>query len=61
MSESEHENHEPPAKFSYAVGAGLGLLIGGAIGLFIGNFPLNAGFGVAIGLVVAYLVRALKH
>ncbi len=60
MSESEHEGHEPPAKFSYAVGAGLGLLVGGAIGLFTDHFLLDAAFGVAIGLVVAYLVRELK-
>ena len=59
MSE-EHENHEPPAKFSYAVGAGLGLLIGGAVGLFMDAFLLDAAFGIAIGLVVAYLVRELK-
>ncbi len=59
MSE-EHENHEPPAKFSYAVGAGLGLLVGGAVGLFMDHFLLDALFGVAIGLVVAYLVRELK-
>lgn len=56
----EHEAHEPPAKFSYAVGAGLGMLIGGAVGLFMDQFLLDAAFGVAIGLVVAFLVRELK-
>ncbi len=59
MSE-EHENAEPPAKFSYAVGAGLGLLVGGAVGLFMDHFLLDAVFGIAIGLVVAYIVRTLK-
>ena len=59
MSE-EHEQHEPPAKFSYAVGAGLGLLVGGAVGLFLDHFLLDALFGVAIGLVVAYIVRNIK-
>jgi hypothetical protein len=57
---TEHENHEPPAKFSYAVGAGLGLLIGGAIGLFNDHFLIDAVFGIAIGLVVSYIVRTLK-
>jgi hypothetical protein len=57
---TEHENHVPPAKFSYAVGAGLGLLIGGAIGLFKDHFLLDAVFGIAIGLVVSYIVRTLK-
>lgn len=56
----EHEPHEPPAKFSYAVGAGLGLLVGGAVGLFLDHFLLDALFGVAIGLVVAYIVRNIK-
>lgn len=60
MSE-EHEHAVPPAKFSYAVGAGLGLLGGGAVGLFIGNFPLNAVFGLAFGLVIAYIVRNIKQ
>ncbi len=59
MSE-EHEVAEPPAKFSYAVGAGLGLLIGGTVGLFMDKFLLDAVFGIAIGLVVAYIVRTLK-
>ncbi|MEO6605743.1 MAG: hypothetical protein ABIN55_09025 [Aeromicrobium sp.] len=56
----EHKEHKPPAKFSYAVGAGLGMLVGGAIGLFMGHFLLDAAFGIAIGLVVAFLVRELK-
>ena len=59
MSE-EHENHEPPEKYSYAVGAGLGLLVGGAIGLFTDQFLIDAILGVAIGLVVTYLVRFLR-
>ena len=57
---SEHENHEPPAKYSYAVGAGLGLLIGGAVGLFTDTFLVDAILGVAIGLVVTYLVKFLR-
>ncbi len=57
---SEHESHEPPARFSYAVGAGLGLLVGGAVGLFMDRFVLDALLGVAMGLVVAYIVRTLK-
>ncbi len=57
---TEHENHEPPARFSYAVGAGLGLLVGGAIGLFMDHFLIDAVFGIAIGLVVAYMVRTLR-
>ena len=56
----EHKNHEPPALFSYAVGAGLGLLVGGTVGLFLDKFLLDAVFGIAIGVVVAYLVRTLK-
>ena len=57
---SEHESHEPPAQFSYAVGAGLGLLVGGTVGLFLDRFLIDALFGVAIGLVVAYIVRNIK-
>jgi hypothetical protein len=57
---SEHENHEPPAKYSYSVGAGLGLLIGGAIGLFTDSFLIDAILGIAIGLVVTYLVKFLR-
>lgn len=57
---SEHQNPQPPAAFSYAVGAGLGLLIGGAVGLFTDNFLLDAILGIAIGLVVTYLVLFLK-
>jgi hypothetical protein len=59
MSE-EHEQHVPPAQFSYAVGAGLGLLVGGTVGLFLDHFLIDALFGVAIGLVVAYIVRNIK-
>lgn len=61
---SEHENHEPPAKYSYAVGAGLGVLIGGAVGLLAGasgvSFLIDAVLGVAIGLIVTYLVKFLR-
>ena len=57
---SEHENHAPPAPFSYAVGAGLGMLVGGAIGLAMDHFLLDAAFGIAIGLVITYIVRTLK-
>jgi len=57
---SEHENHEPPAKYSYAVGAGLGLLIGGAVGVFTDTFLIDAILGVAIGLIVTYLVKFLR-
>ena len=57
---SEHENHEPPPKYSYSVGAGLGLLIGGAVGLFRDEFLIDAILGIAIGLVVTYLVKFLR-
>jgi len=57
---SERKNPEPPARFNYAVGAGLGLLIGGAVGLFTGNFLIDALLGIAIGVVVAYLVRTIR-
>jgi len=53
---SERKNPEPPARSSYAVGAGLGLLIGGIVGLFTGHFLIDALLGIAIGVVMAYLV-----
>ena len=59
---TEHHTPEPPAQYSYAVGAGLGLLIGGGVGLFLDEdkfLPL-AVIGLAIGLVVAYLVRTIR-
>jgi hypothetical protein len=57
---SEHEIPEPPAKYSYSVGAGLGLFIGGVIGLFTDTFLIDAVLGVAIGLVVTYLIKAVR-
>ena len=59
---SEHHPPEPPAQFRYAVGAGLGLLIGGAVGLFIDEdvFLASAIFGVAVGIVVAYFAKFIK-
>jgi hypothetical protein len=59
---SEHHPSEPPAQFRYAVGAGLGLLIGGAVGLFLGDdkFLAAAIFGIAVGIVVAYFVKFLS-
>jgi hypothetical protein len=59
---SEHHNPEPPAQYRYAVGAGLGLLVGGAVGLFLGDdkFLASAIFGVAVGIVVAYFVKFLR-
>jgi NhaP-type Na+/H+ or K+/H+ antiporter len=38
----------------------LGLLVGGTVGLFLDHFLIDALFGVAIGLVVAYIVRNIK-
>jgi hypothetical protein len=57
---SEHHEPEPPTTFTYAVGAGLGLLVGAGIGLFIGDsyFLAAALLGAGIGVVVAFLVRA---
>ena len=57
---SEHHPPEPPSSYTYAVGAGLGILIGGAVGLFAGdNYFLPAAIlGAGIGIVLAFLVRA---
>jgi hypothetical protein len=59
---SEHHNPEPPAQYRYAVGAGLGLLIGCAVGLFLGEdtFLAAAIFGIAVGIVVAYFAKFLS-
>jgi hypothetical protein len=58
----EHQPPEPPATYTYAVGAGLGLLIGGAVGLFAGDgndlFLPGVLLGAGIGIVVAFLVKA---
>jgi len=57
-----HQNPEPPAQFRYAVGAGLGLLVGGAVGLFLdGDYFLPAAIlGVAVGIVVAFFATFTK-
>ena len=56
---SEHQPPEPSATYTYAVGAGLGLLVGGAVGLFAGDLFLpGALLGAGIGVVVAFLVKA---
>ena len=57
---SEHHPPEPSAVYTYAVGAGLGLLVGGAVGLFAGDdlFLPAALLGAGIGIVVAFLVKA---
>ena len=57
---SEHHSPEPSSTYTYAVGAGLGLLVGGAIGLFAGDdlFLPAALLGAGIGIVVAFLVKA---
>jgi hypothetical protein len=62
MTEPEHHNPEPPSEYTYAVGAGLGLLVGAAVGLFAGGdrFLLFAGLGIVAGLAVAYLVKLLR-
>jgi hypothetical protein len=61
---SEHHPPEPPATYTYAVGAGLGLLIGAAVGLFAGDGDLflpAALLGIGIGIVVAFLVKAFAR
>ncbi|MDX6231887.1 MAG: hypothetical protein QOH68_855 [Nocardioidaceae bacterium] len=57
---SEHQPPEPSATYTYAVGAGLGLLVGGAVGLFAGDdlFLPAALLGAGIGVVVSFLVKA---
>ena len=57
---SEHHPPEPSAVYTYAVGAGLGLLVGGTVGLFAGDdlFLPAALLGAGIGIVVAFLVKA---
>jgi hypothetical protein len=57
---SEHQPPEPSATYTYAVGAGLGLLIGGAVGLFSGDdlFLPAALLGTGIGVLGAFLVKA---
>lgn len=57
---SEHQPPEPSPVYTYAVGAGLGLLVGGAVGLFAGDdlFLPAALLGAGIGIVVAFLVKA---
>ncbi len=57
---SEHHPPEPSATYTYAVGAGLGLLVGGAVGLFTGDdlFLPGALLGAGIGVVVAFFVKA---
>ena len=57
-----HQNHEPPAQFRYAVGIGLGVLIGGAVGLFVDNdqFLAFALAGAAAGLLLSYFAKFLR-
>ena len=59
---SEHHPPEPSATYTYAVGAGLGLLVGVAVGLFTGDggdLVLPAALlGAGIGVVVSFLVKA---
>ena len=56
---SEHGNPQPPTAFRYAAGIGLGVIIGGAVGLFVDEdvFLPAAVIGAAVGLLVAYFVR----
>ena len=57
---SEHRPPEPSSTYTYAVGTGLGLLVGGAVGLIVGEnlFLPAALLGAGIGIVVAFLVKA---
>jgi hypothetical protein len=57
---SEHHPPEPSSTYTYAVGAGLGLLVGGAVGLFAGDdlFLPAALLGAGFGIVGAFLVKA---
>lgn len=57
---SEPQNHEAPKEYSYAVGAGLGLLGGVAVGLFINDVVPAVMIGVVFGVVAAWGVRLLK-
>ncbi|MGA8986876.1 hypothetical protein [Aeromicrobium sp.] len=60
---TEHHSPEPPSSFTYAVGVGLGALIGGAVGLFLGGnyFLPSLLIGAAVGIIVSHLVKAFMH
>ncbi len=57
---SEHENHEAPKEYTYVVGAGLGLLGGVIVGLFMGEVIPAVLIGMVVGIVIAWGVRLLK-
>lgn len=57
---SEHENHEAPKEYTYVVGAGLGLLGGVIVGLFMGEVIPAVMIGMVVGIVIAWGVRLLK-
>jgi len=57
---SEHQNHEAPEEYTYVVGAGLGLLGGVVVGLFMDQVLPAVLIGMAFGVVVAWGVRLLK-
>ena len=57
---SEHQNHEPPAPYRFAVGAGLGMIIGLAVGLFADQPIAGALIGLAVGIICAYGAKFIK-
>ena len=57
---SEHENHEVPKEYTYAVGAGLGLFGGVIVGLFMDEVVPAVMIGMVVGIVIAWGVRLLK-
>ncbi|MGZ5367169.1 hypothetical protein [Aeromicrobium sp.] len=57
---STHENHEAPKEYTYVVGAGLGLLGGVIVGLFMDEIVPGVLIGVVVGIVIAWGVRLLK-
>jgi hypothetical protein len=57
---SEHQNHEAPKEYTYVVGAGLGLLGGVIVGLFMDEIVPAVLIGVVVGIVIAWGVRLFK-
>jgi len=52
---------EPPAPYRYAIGAGLGLLVGAVVGAVVHRPFAAIVIGVAAGLVLAYVLSVLRE
>jgi len=57
---SEHQNHETSKEYTYVVGAGLGIVGGVIVGLFMKDVVPAVLIGMVFGIVVAWGVRLLK-